>query len=524
MYGHNKQNRFLYFLTMYGIPHFTARDGIIPSAPVPSVAEEYTMLSFRLSCRPADTWSEQTFAPAPLGARRRGARAAAIAQAMAQQPGASIPDLFDDPYDVKAAYNLFDRREATPDRLQAPHRAQVLAPMQTPGQTYLIPSDTSEISWSGNQQVAGLGPIGRGTQGLQGFLLHSALAVRWPAPAALLTRRPPLEILGLIDQLYEVRRPRPAGEKRGDSKARQNRQRESHFWQTQSRRIGPAPAGVRWEAVCDRGADIYEFLAECQAQGHGFTVRAAQDRALVEEAGSKAPESLFSVARAAPALGQFELFLRARSGQPERTAQLAVASARVRLRAPQRPGQSPGALAPLECTVVRVFEVDPPANIEPLEWILLTDAVVATFEEALEVALKYNARWLIEEFHKGLKTGLGAERLQLETAARLFAAIAIMSIVALRLIDLREALRLEPQAPVEEAGELSKLELAVLRARLKRTIRTVGEAALAIGRLGGHMNRKSDGPPGWLTLWRGMKKLRLLVQGVLLTKDVAQFG
>ena len=33
--------------------------------------------------------------------------------------------------------------------------------------------------------------------------------------------------------------------------------------------------------VADRGADIYEHLQHCQAQGLGFVVRAAQNRALV---------------------------------------------------------------------------------------------------------------------------------------------------------------------------------------------------------------------------------------------------
>jgi len=458
------------------------------------------MLSFRLSCQAPLQWAEQTFAQAELGDRRRAQRAVTIAQAMAQQPGASIPILFENPYEIKAAYNLFDRPEATPDALQAPHRADVLARMRTPGQTYLLLQDSSDFSWSGHQTVAGLGPIGLGQKGLQGFMLHSALAVRWTMPEALGAKRAPVEILGVVDQLYEIRRPRPADERRGDSKARQGRVRESHCWQTQSQHIGPAPAGVRWEEVCDRGADIFEFLGGCREQNHGFIVRAAQDRALEDERGEKTPETLFTLARKLPPLGRFTLELRARKGQPARTARLAMGATRVRLRAPQRPGPPAAKPRGLACTVVRVFEVDAPAQItQPLEWILLSEVEVESFEQAREVALKYSARWLIEEFHKGLKTGLGAERLQLETAARLFAAIAIMSLVALRLIDLREAVREDPQAPADQAGVLSPLELHVLRKKLKRPIRTVGEIALAIGRLGGHMNRKADGLPGWQT-------------------------
>jgi hypothetical protein len=173
--------------------------------------------------------------------------------------------------------------------------------------------------------------------------------------------------------------------------------------------------------------------------------------------------------------------------------------------------------------VVRVWEVDAPAGVGPLEWILLGDTPVTTFAQALECALQYATRWVIEEYHKALKSGLGAARLQLETGAGLMAAIAIMSVVALRLIELRERVRLIPTAPAEEAG-LEPLELEVLRLQIPTPITTVQEGALAIGRLGGHLNRRSDGLPGWQTLWRGMSILRILVDGARLSQHLSQFG
>jgi hypothetical protein len=66
-----------------------------------------------------------------------------------------------------------------------------------------------------------------------------------------------------------------------------------------------------------------------------------------------------------------------------------------------------------------------------------------------------------------------AEELQLETAESLFAAIAIKSIVALRLLDLRERVRLSPDAPAEQAG-LNELELAVLGSTLLENMKKLG--------------------------------------------------
>jgi hypothetical protein len=362
-----------------------------------------------------------------------------------------------------------------------------------------------------------------GSEGLQGFLLHTVLALGWPegAGASQEERRPAVEVLGLAHQEYYVRRRLWAGPNKDDSRSRKGRERESQLWQRALKAVGAAPPGRRVVWVADREADIYEVLQTCRTLGYGHVVRAAQDRVLEDPHTGKAAGRLF----AAPTLGCFDLCLRARPGQPARQARLSVASAKVHLRSPQRPGHASGFEPAIACTVVRVLEATAPATVsQGLEWFLLCDAACETFEAARECAVQYATRWLIEEFHKGLKTGLGAERLQLSQASRLFAAIAVMSVVALRLLDLREHARREPQAPAEQAG-LSPLELQVLRTKLQREIPTVRDVALAVGNLGGHLNRKADGLPGWKTLWLGMRELQLLVEGVQLTRRLRKkFG
>jgi hypothetical protein len=322
-----------------------------------------------------------------------------------------------------------------------------------------------------------------------------------------------------------VRQARPKGEPANNSKVIKQRARESHWWQQAGTAIGPAPAAapVEWTRVCDRGADIYEMLLSCAALEHRFVIRAAQDRCLTKAQGRTITGKLFATVRAQAPLGAFDLELRARPGQAARTAQLQVSAGAVWLRAPQRPGKGPGYLPPVRCNALRVWEAQPPPGVEALEWILLTDWPVASYAEALEVALAYATRWLIEEFHKALKSGTKAEALQLETAEGLFAAISIKSVVALRLLDLRERVRLAPDAPAEQAG-LSELELTILEKSVNRPLKTVRDVALAIGRLGGHLNRKGDGLPGWQTLFRGMAKLNDLVEGARIALKLKRFG
>lgn len=471
-----------------------------------------------------EVWSQTQFSGAKLSDKRRILRTVRIATAMAKQPGKSLPQLFEHPYDLKAAYNFFKHPETTPDNLQSSHREHVRRYLSEKG-TFLLLEDTSALSWTAEVPIDGLGPVTESHVKTQGFLLHSVLAVKWfdPTPDPRYGRRPDLQILGLANQQYHVRIPVPLNEPASKTGPRYKRSRESDLWRHATQKLGEAPrtSDTRWVRVCDRGADIYEFLVDCLKQGHGFAVRAAQDRAVVDPQGQVIGH-LFDLARQAPALGGFTLQLRSRPRHPAREARLWVSAMPVTLRSPRRPGFALGKQPPITCQVVRVWE-DALEGAEPLEWILLTDLQVERFGQAFTCALQYATRWVIEEFHKGLKTGLGAERLQLETADRLFSAIAIMSVVALRLLDLRERMRATPDAPANESG-LSPFELEVLAMRLKRKLKTIKDVAMAIGRLGGHLNRKGDGMPGWQTLWLGMKELQALVVGAALGLQLSRFG
>ena len=288
-------------------------------------------------------------------------------------------------------------------------------------------------------------------------------------------------------------------------------------------RVGHAPEGVRWGRVADREADIYEYLRSCQDLGHGFVSRAAKDRALSHPETGKRAGRCFAAARSAVPLGELTVELRQRPTHPARTAHLGVSAPAVTLRAPWRPGYGRSGQPPSPCPAVRVWEGASPDITDRLEWILLCDTNGVDFVQARACALQYSTRGVMEEYHKAIKTGLGAERLQRESAERLFTAIASMSVVALRLIELRERLRRHPDAEAAQSG-LSPLELEVLRQTSGRPLRTVREVALAIGRLGGHLNRTRDGLPGWQTLWHGRHTLHALVEGVLIAYRLKSFG
>jgi hypothetical protein len=165
--------------------------------------------------------------------------------------------------------------------------------------------------------------------------------------------------------------------------------------------------------------------------------------------------------------------------------------------------------------VVRVWEPDPPAGVEPVEWFLLTNVAVKSAADAWERVDWYCVRWVIEEYHKAQKTGCTIEDAQFTTVAALEPTIALLSVIALTLLNLRDMSR-DQQLSARPATEVvSAAEMAVVCGHYHKTRRvlSVREFFQLLARLGGHQNRKKDHPPGWLVLWRGWQALQLMVAG-----------
>jgi hypothetical protein len=210
--------------------------------------------------------------------------------------------------------------------------------------------------------------------------------------------------------------------------------------------------------------------------------------------------------------------LRARPGRAARLAQVEVRSMAVGLRGPERRG---GAGAELSLNVVEVRELGAPPGVEPLDWLLLTSLPCTTWPEVQRVVQCYAARWIVEEYHKALKTGAGVEESQLEKAYRLETLIALLAIVAVRLLNAKLLARACPDQPVEEQS-FGPEALRILAAKFGRPQEgwTCRSTLVAVARLGGFLARRHDGWPGWQTLWRGWHRLMWMCQGLELLKSL----
>jgi Transposase DNA-binding len=448
------------------------------------------------------TFGAVHFGGANLNDPRRTRRLVRLADRVYRHPGGTLPAKLHEPRDYKALMRLVNRPEVTHAAVLEPHARQTRARMEQAAGVVLVVHDTTELDYSGLRSIPDLGSLGNG--GGRGFLCHNSLAFD-PARH---------EVLGLVHQVLHRRR--RVGRQEKVRAKRERADRESRLWVRGLTAVGPAPAGCRWVHVADRGADTFECLANAQAQGQEFVVRSQTNRSIRRGHDPQGPaDYVHSYARTLPGCGRREVVVSARPGQAERTATVAVAFAPVLLWPPHvRRGQYEK--RPLPLWVVRVAEVDPPAGVKPLEWILLTNSPVATLEDAWERVAWYECRWVIEEFHKAQKTGCAIEDLQFTTSQALEPTIALLSVVAVTLLNLREAGR-QPDAQTRRASDwVDARYVAVLSAWRYQKVRmdlSVHDFCYALARLGGHQNRKRDHRPGWLVLWRGWMALQQMLDG-----------
>ena len=463
------------------------------------------------------------FGSADLGDKRRTNRLVRAANRIVQRPDETLPHKLLTPADLDAFYRLMNRPEVTHAAVLAPHRERTRQRMLQQQGTVLILHDATELDYTTITSLTTLGQIGNGSR--RGYICQNSLAVA--AESA--------EVLGLANQILHHRHRSPKGEARPQSRRRADR--ESRLWVQGAQAVGPTPEGVHWVHVADRGSDTFEALETFHHLGR-FVVRANTSRGC---AGSHDPAlpvdtHLHDYARSLPSLGSkpVDVSFRAahrkgrthRPAQPQRKTSVRVAAGPVRLQAPHVHRGEHGN-DPLALWVVHLREENPPAEGDPLEWFLLTNQPVHTLEHALEVARWYELRWIIEELHKAMKTGCGIENPQFTSEDALQPTIAVLSVVATFLLNLRELGR-RPDAKERPAHQvvcpLMVKVLCLWRHEREHPDWSIHSFVLALARLGGHQNRKHDGHPGWLTLWRGWQALQAMLLGYRVRSTRLQCG
>ena len=209
-----------------------------------------------------------------------------------------------------------------------------------------------------------------------------------------------------------------------------------------------------------------------------------------------------------------DLNLPATKQRKARVAHVRLSSGSLRLLPPETAASAD--LRPLVVWVIRVWEPEPPQDVEPLEWVLLTSLPLQSIEQAWERVDWYRARWIVEDYHQGLKTGCRVEQRQLQSYEGLRRLLGLLAPTAVRLLQLRASARQSPMLPASQTLPAEVVQVVAAKAEVPVAQLTTQECWHTIARFGGYLGRKGDGPPGWKTLWRGWLYIQALLEGVQL--------
>ena len=447
-------------------------------------------------------WVRREFGGAKLGDRRLERRLLDLAAAFFAQPLANVAQACGSAARTKAAYRFFDHRETTMDAVLEPHHQAAVDRMRRESLVLAV-QDSSSLNYTMHPQTQGLGPIGSRREGAQGLIIHNTVAFR---PDGL--------PLGLLDIQCWARDADSFGKKH-QRHTTPIAAKESYKWirpLTSIRAAADQCPDTRIVITADREGDIFEFLHEAHNSCLDVLVRAMENRALkpdalraqLDPAGDE--HRLWPFMQSLPAAAQITLEVPRHGRQPARTALMSVRFAEVTLAPPQRKAKLP----PLPVWVVRTQEENPPPAVKPLDWMLLTTVPVAGLDDAIERIQWYTRRWGIEVFHRILKSGCRIEDRQLGTADRLETCLAIDMVVAWRIHYLTWLGRATPEVPCTVGFEPEQWKALIVfntRKPPPEQPPSLHQMILMVAQLGGFLGRKSDGPPGAQTLWRGLQRL-----------------
>jgi hypothetical protein len=427
-------------------------------------------------------WINKQFTNVHFGDKRLNKRIKIITNNMIKKPAKSINAQSETWGESKGAYRFFDNPKVNVQNIIKPHIDNVVYESNFLKRILVI-QDTCYVGYGHHTSVNGLGHIGK--KDTSGVIIHNSIAVNPD------TKYP--EIIGIIDFATHNRL-----KKVDDS------WKETELWREASNRISINTKKTQVIEVMDREGAAYETMKNCLNCKHDFLVRSKEGK----KVRSPFKKKLVDTALKIPIAGKIQVEVPKKKGQIKRSANLEIKYMPIEI-----PGPSGNREKTIKCNLVQAVEVNAPDKQEPLSWYLLTSVNVESFEEAKKVIEWYKYRWIIEEHHKAIKTGCNAEGKQLKEAFRIENFLAVAAVIGIRLVQLRGIARIIPDA--KAIDHFDELEIKLLLKKNDESIKklTVREFYINVAKLGGFLARKSDGNPGWQTLWDGFQQLYWKVEG-----------
>ena len=433
-----------------------------------------------------------------------------ILESMIKKAQSNICSTFNSWSDIKACYRFISNPKVTEENILASHKAQTLQRIKDSEQVLLI-QDTPYFDYNKRTKTTNLDVTMRQSQtgkALRGLMLHNTMAVT--------TEGLPL---GIISQDYIERKAFLDRNSKNYCSGKHIEEKESYRWIKNIKAYHAQSSSTQNVVhVADREGDIYELYRDADYLDEKFIIRANINRAINKTNRREEPQDkLFEFVANKAVQGSMEVRVQANGKKKFRQATLSIRYAQVSIPAPanktiNKDGEN---LPHVAVWAILAKEEKPPASAKAIEWMLITNLPINHKDEAIEKITWYSHRWNIEIFHKILKSGCSVENAQLRDGARLKKYIALKSIVAMRIFWLTRTFNQSGSDNCETV--LSKQEWQILYRKINRSEPpkrppTIKEVYYWIGKLGGHIGRNSDLPPGIISIWRGWTRFMDVIE------------
>lgn len=439
-----------------------------------------------------------------FGDQRLTQRCHLLAHRLWAQLQASVTQACQGWAEVMAAFRFFENHRVTLATILEGHRRASLARVQQIPEVLAI-QDTTDVAYP-QRKITGLGPLTTPT--FTGLLWHMTFLVT--------PDRVPLGVWTAETLVRQALGRKKSGVRKQEPIEKKESGRWLRGYHAACSLQHQAPQ-TRVISIADREGDIYEIFATAHSASQGaqnaadWLIRTTGDRVVLPSEGGR-PQSLRLVLALAPVLATGALAVAAAPGRRARLAQVQLKTVTVTLRPPYRKDRK---LPPVTLTVVVLREQGAPPEETPLQWMLLTSLPMNGVTDACALIARYAARWDIEVFFRTWKTGCRIEALQLMTRERLEPCLGLYAVLTWRVLYLSRLARACPDLPaslVLSPEELQAIAVLALHPRYgPPPLQFIGQAIRALARLGGFLERTSDGEPGVETLWRGIGKIAPLI-------------
>ena len=380
-------------------------------------------------------WAAQEFGENDFGDKRLTSRLIKIAEQFAEAPETSINEACEGWSETKSAYRFFQNDKVDASKIIAGHVSKTEKRVADHSIVLAI-QDTSYFTWR-MAKTKGLGIIsrtpGRNVKKIEskGLVMHTCFAVT--------TEGLPV---GILDQQIFARQP-DSIELRAKKKRAHNvnvsiEEKESIRWLESLRNTvdNTSKSSSQIVTVCDREGDFYELLECAMKTEASVLVRARGDRRVNKTSRYKKDSGiqLLDLLSSAKTSGRLQVKVPQQNNRRLRVATVEVKYSPFKMNPPRNHiRHRTEKLLNLPLFAIYVIETNPPSGVERLEWMLITDIAINSFDDAVEKVRWYCFRWRIEVFHKILKSGLQVEKCRLGSADRLIKYLTVMSIVAWRI-------------------------------------------------------------------------------------------